>query len=304
MAASIQSNFVPNVWSARFTSRLMENLVWGDIVNRNYQGAISSAGDTVKVPTPATSITVRDYSIDTDIADAELASGSTVDMNIDKQKYFHFYVDDIDRAQSMPNIMDDAMQWAAYQMALTIDADIRAEVGEAFDATRRTEAVNKATSPASGFVAEFIAALAKTTRVFEEANIRGPLWAVVHPSVIEALTVYYATSQAAGGIFVPATAEQALRNGFSGSLLGYRLYVANTVPLGNAAAGTPTKAGVAGSKRIWCGRGNDTVTFASQIVENEAYRPEKRFGDAVKGLNVYGVKTVLPARLRFIDHLD
>ena len=63
-------------------------------------------------------------------------------------------------------------------------------------------------------------------------------------------------------------------------------------------------AGVSGSKRIWCGRGNEAVTFASQIVENEAYRPERRFGDAVKGLNVYGVKAVLPARLRFIDHLD
>ena len=302
MAANVQSNFVPNVWAARFVSRLMEALTWGTLVNRNYEGAIQAAGDTVKVPVPATSITVRDYSIDTDIADAELADGSTVDMSVDKQKYYHFYVDDIDRAQSQPNIMDDAMRWAAYQMALQVDNDIRSEVNEAWNIGRRVAAITDALSPASTWVPKFIEALAKATRVFDEANIRGPQWAVVPPSVVEALTVYYATTQASGSIFVPATAEQALRNGFSGSLLGWQLYVTNQVPQGDTrASGTATKAGQAADQRVYLGRGNEAITFANQISESEAYRPEKRFGDAVKGLMVYGVKTVLPARLRFLD---
>ena len=113
----------------------------------------------------------------------------------------------------------------------------------------------------------------------------------------------YATTQNAGSIFVPATAEQSLRNGFSGTLLGYQLHVTNQVPQGNPADAAATEAGVATGNRVWCGRGNEVVTFANQITENEAYRPEKRFGDAVKGLMVYGVKTVLPARLRYIDVL-
>lgn len=38
-------------------------------------------------------------------------------------------------------------------------------------------------------------------------------------------------------------------------------------------------------------------SFAEQILEIEAYRPEKRFGDALKGLHVYGSKVVRPSAL-------
>ena len=53
--------FIPQIWAARFTSRLEEELVFGSRVNREYEGDIAGAGNTVKIPTPTTSITVRDY---------------------------------------------------------------------------------------------------------------------------------------------------------------------------------------------------------------------------------------------------
>ena len=293
MAATVQSNFVPTIWASRFVTRLMEALVWGQLVNRNYEGTIAMAGDTVKIPVPSTAITVRDYVADNDIAAAELASGTSVDLSIDKQKYTHLFVDSIDRAQSAPDVMDDAMRWSAYAMALQIDQDIRAEVGNAFTAGRRVEDVDQALTD-DAFVPAFIKALAKASRVLDEANIRGPSWIVVTPGVVEALTVYFATKTGANtALFAPATTEQALRNGFSGTLLGYSLYVSNQVPQGGPSA-APTQAGEAASRRLWLGRGNESVTFANQITETVAYNPEKRFGDAIKMLLVYGVKTVLP----------
>ena len=36
------------------------------------------------------------------------------------------------------------------------------------------------------------------------------------------------------------------------------------------------------------------ITFANQINKVEAFRPEKRFADAVKGLNTYGAKVTRP----------
>jgi len=39
------------------------------------------------------------------------------------------------------------------------------------------------------------------------------------------------------------------------------------------------------------------TTYADQIVEVEAYTPEKRFGDAVKGLQVYDAKVIRPEAL-------
>ena len=41
-------------------------------------------------------------------------------------------------------------------------------------------------------------------------------------------------------------------------------------------------------------RSKRSVAFAEQLSEIEAYRPEKRFADAVKGLHLYGAKIVFP----------
>ena len=42
---------------------------------------------------------------------------------------------------------------------------------------------------------------------------------------------------------------------------------------------------------------DQTISYAEQIVEVQAYRPELRFADAVKGLHVYGAKVVRPDAL-------
>ena len=38
-------------------------------------------------------------------------------------------------------------------------------------------------------------------------------------------------------------------------------------------------------------------SYAEQVNQVEAYRPERRFADAVKGLHLYGGKTVRPTAL-------
>ena len=77
-------------------------------------------------------------------------------------------------------------------------------------------------------------------------------------------------------------------------LFGFALQVANTVPDGAAIASKATY-------RLFAGQGNEAVTHADQIVQTEAYRPEKRFADAVKMLYVYGTKRILPTRLYTIE---
>ena len=39
------------------------------------------------------------------------------------------------------------------------------------------------------------------------------------------------------------------------------------------------------------------TTFVEQILDLQSYKPERRFGDAVKGLHVYGAKVVRPTAL-------
>ena len=43
------------------------------------------------------------------------------------------------------------------------------------------------------------------------------------------------------------------------------------------------------------------IAFAQQLSEIDAYRPEKRFADAVKGLHLYGAKTVYPDEVVLLD---
>ena len=45
----------------------------------------------------------------------------------------------------------------------------------------------------------------------------------------------------------------------------------------------------------------DGVTFANQITKVDAYRPEKRFADAVKGLHIYGAEVVYPEEMVLIN---
>ena len=39
------------------------------------------------------------------------------------------------------------------------------------------------------------------------------------------------------------------------------------------------------------------TAYVEQILDVQTYKPEKRFGDAVKGLHVYGAKVVRPTAL-------
>ena len=76
-----------------------------------------------------------------------------------------------------------------------------------------------------------------------------------------------------------------LQNGLVGEAAGFQIHLSNNVP---STSGAKSKV-VAGT--------NQAGSFAEQLVELEAYRLEKNFSDAVKGLHVYGAKVVQPKAL-------
>ena len=69
-----------------------------------------------------------------------------------------------------------------------------------------------------------------------------------------------------------------------GEVDGTILYKTNNLPLSGSDA-----------KLVFGYKG--AATFAEQIHKTEAYSPERRFGDAVKGLHVYGAKVTRPYAL-------
>ena len=73
-----------------------------------------------------------------------------------------------------------------------------------------------------------------------------------------------------------------IEGGEVGVAAGFKIWLSNNVP------------NTAGAKYKIIAGTNEAASFAEQILKTEAYRPEKRFSDAVKGLHVYGGKVVQP----------
>jgi hypothetical protein len=73
---------------------------------------------------------------------------------------------------------------------------------------------------------------------------------------------------------------------------------AATTDTNSTATGTAIALTIAaGSNKLVIAGSQIAHSFAQQILEVEGYRPEKRFGDALKGLHVFGTKVVRPQAL-------
>lgn len=272
-------NFIPTVWSARILQQLDKALVYGQtgVVNRDYEGEIREAGSTVKIASIG-DITVADYTRDTDIGDPQILTDTEQMLVIDQQKYFNFYVDSIDRAQTNINVMDEAMQRAAYGLRDKADQYIAALMDAAVPSGNKIGSTTTPVIPTATTAYEYLVDLATK---LDEANVPTEgRWCVV-PPWFHGLMLKDPRFVAAGSM----QTDQRIANGEVGEAAGFRILKSNNVP------------NLTGTKyRIIAGHPIAT-SYAEQILDVQSYKPEKRFGDAVKGLHVYGAKVLRPAAL-------
>ena len=88
---------------------------------------------------------------------------------------------------------------------------------------------------------------------------------------------------------LPFCEADVLESGYLGSLLGCKIYVSNNVLVDYD--------DIKYNYHNCVMRTTRAVAFAEQFSEIDAYRPEKRFADAVKGLHLYGAKVVYPSEM-------
>ena len=276
------NNFIPAVWAARTLKALQNAHVYADLCNRDYEGEISKVGDTVKINSVGNP-TIGTYSKNTNISAVETLTDAQTTLLIDIARYFNFAVDDVDKAQGKPGAMEDGLENAAWGLADAVDAIIAAKHTE-------TPAANKigadAGSAKFGLVLTAGSAmydlLVDMAVVLDNNNTpRKDRWAVLPPW---AHGVLLKDSR-----FVAATAQgtDILQNGVVGRAAGFDIRVSNNVT--NDAQTVPTYRIMGGYK--------GTMSYAEQINEVTAYRPELRFADAVKGLLLCGHKIVRPKTL-------
>lgn len=294
------ANFNPTIWSAGFLVNLNRRHVHVDVMNRDYEGEIKAFGDSVKIGSIGR-VTVRDYTRNagmggtaasptvTALARPEITQGSSLFLVIDQDKYFNVAIDDVDKKQQKPKLMDDLMREAAYAMANTMDLFA--------NSTLQTGVSGTSDGTGNRLQARFLGVGAGDDDAYEalvdlgvklkENDVFDDYWAIVPPWFIGLLQkdvrfTNYGTGEN----------RNTLENGIIGRAAGIELRESNN--LSGATAGTVAVSG--GVYTILAGV-KSAATFADQLEGMEAFRPQDGFNDAVKGHEVYGAKVTRPFAL-------
>ena len=270
------TNFIPEVWSARLLEHLDKVHVYAGLMNRDYEGDIRAYGDTVHI-NQVGDITISDYT-GSDISDPQELDSTMLDLVIDKAKYFNFQIKDVNNAQSNPKLVDAAMQRASYGMNDVIDQYLASLLLAGVDKDNVLYGDTDAVTPTSANAYDYLVDLGV---VLNEANV--PMmgrWVVV-PPWFHGLLLKDPRFVGNGTGYSQAV----LQGGLVGEAAGFQIHLSNNVP------------NTSGSKYKVIAGTNAAGAFAEQLVELEAYRLEKNFSDAVKGLHVYGAKVIQPKAL-------
>jgi hypothetical protein len=275
------ANFIPAVWAGNILANLNKALVYGQpgMVNRDYEGQIRGSGDRVKINSIGR-VTVFDYARNTDMPAPEVLTDAQRELIINQSKGFNFLIDDIDKAQTQPKVMAEATREAAYALADVADRYVAGLYVEAGDNIGSTIAPVTLASAAEAYelLVDMGVALDENDIPSSNRQLVVPPW-------------FHGQLQLDDRFVKAGTpnSDSVLRNGIVGEAAGFTIVKSNNVPTAtDATAGTSFKIQASTPQ---------ARSYAEQIVETEAYRPERRFADALKGLHVYGGKVVRPEAL-------
>ena len=264
------SNFIPTIWSENLYTELDKKYIAVANCNRDFEGDIKNKGSVVKI-CGVGDISISDYTKNADMNEAQQLSDTVKELAIDQAKYFNFQIDDIDRAQSSPKLMGAAMKIAASALANEADKYVFGLYNKA------EKTVNAGECSSEDIIKYFINAIT----VLRKNNVTDDNEIVIEISPAVAAIILNAKINL-------ATNNEMLETGCIGKIAGCKVFVSNNV--------TAVDEGDTEAFQCYV-RTKRAIAFAEQLSEIEAYRPEKRFSDAVKGLHLYGAKVVYPKEL-------
>lgn len=267
------SAFIPEIWSQKLNTMLSKECVMLQCVNRNYEGEIKTQGDSVKIISPAA---VKVDSVNGNITYEELEP-TAMDLIIDQKKFFAFKINDVAQVQSHTDIMEAHLESAKNAIEEVQDTyllGMHKNVPEANTVGTESAAVelNKTT------IYEQFVKLALCLKNSNAVSAAKRPWVVINPTIESYLL------QSTEFIGAHNVADETLREGAIGRIAGMDVLVSTNL--------TDTS----GKYYVLAGT-NDAITFASQLAKIESLRDKDSFSDLIRGLYLYGAKTVQPNAL-------
>ena len=269
------SNFIPTVWSENLYTQLDKKYIAVANCNRDYEGEIRERGNKVRI-CGVGNVLVSEYTKNTNMTAPSSLSDTVRELEIDQAKYFNFQIDDIDRAQSSPKLMEAAMRNAANALANDADRYVYRLYGQAGNSIKCDDTK----------VENIVNLIIDARTLLSNNNVSDPDDIVVE------------VSPEIGGMLLKAKVNLSTDNtasleaGCIGSIGGCKVFISNNIETLESENGYQHKC-LARTKRA--------IAFAEQLSEIDAYRPELRFADAVKGLHLYGAKVVYPKEMVLLD---
>ena len=264
-------NFIKTVWEGKLIVALRKAHVFASVANRNYQGQLNALGDKVKIVQVA-DVTINAYTASSNLSRQVMQDAAT-ELVADQPYYFNFDVNDVDAVQQKTEILTQTTDNAAYGFRDTADSYFAGLYGSA-----------GLTSYSTGTTPWDVTSLNVEDVLLDiqEKMARVPLNGrfIICPQ-------WFHSKLVLAGLTTKADNNAIFQNGRVDHLYGFDILLSENV---SASTGTPTW----DQTRIMAGVRGQSLSFADAILNVEAYRPEDRFEDAVKGLYVFGGKILRP----------
>lgn len=259
------THFIQTIWSKSILDKLEIECKLVADCHREYEGDVKHAR-TVKI-LGVGEPTVGDYT-GQDI-EIEALSDESQSLVIDQAKYFAFYVDDVDEAQSVPGLPEKFQEKSVHALAVARDSFVAAKIAEGTNVTTATACTQEAIKTA---IDEAIVEMRE--RNFNEKGV-----IEISPRVYNEFKNCLITLSTDNPDYI--------KRGIVGVYDGFEVKMTNNLVK-------------EGENVVCCIRGKKAIAFAGQLDKVEACRAEKRFADIVKGLDVYGAKVIDNDRIQVI----
>lgn len=284
--------FKPEVWAAKFMEDLDMKLVFKENCNHSYEGDARKPGDGVRI------LGLGDVEIKAwhdgklhKLSDPQEISGNSIYMPINEIRYFHFFVDDLDKrqAQGGSGLMGKYMSKAKDRMAEHIDTFIANmhvdKVPVAFETETggvKTPTPVQLSADGSGGTTAILDAIDEAylhlldNNVSRDTNVTltAPPWFIM---MLKRAYVELDTDNSA-----------MLKNGRVGRYGGITLKESNDVAhrdeSGNDVYHIQLKT-------------DEALAFVNPYTHQEGYRPDDAFEDCVKGYTLFDGMVVAPKQI-------
>lgn len=263
------TNFIQTIWSKSIQDDLEMECKLVDNCLRDYEGDCKYA-QSVKI-LGVGEPTIGDYDGSTPITIEEMSDRSQM-LTIDQAKYFAFYVDDINQAQSVPGLREEYQRKAVHGLAVARDSYVAELIKKVTTAKHVTTAVNLTQDAVKEAVDAAIVALRE--RNFNE------------PGVIEISPAVYNVFK---NCLITLSTEnpEYIKKGKVGVYDSFDVIMSNNLKKD-------------ATNVYCCIRGKKAVAFAGQINEVEALRASDLFKDIVRGLDTFGAKVIDENRIQVL----